>query len=398
MSPIRLLERGVRDLIKRPQGNVPALDALRSLAILLVFSTHFADEFKASQRVVKFPFFYYGWSGVDLFFVLSGFLIGSQLWKELGKSGRIHIGTFLLRRGLRIWPLYFSFCALILGEVVFGGRSGSGLLADCTFLSNYFHNQVGGSWSLSTEEQFYILAPVLISLFAIKLRPQRLWVVPALGLLIPIGARFFVVASSGLPRRDLQQVLYFPIHTHSDGLAVGLFLAWMTSFRPDWVRLPRQRIAIAAVMVAGGVGLYIINRLVFNFTTVGLIFGAATCCSIGSGKTPGLLNWNGFYLVSRLSYGLYLNHFGILPRLYAVLGHFRIAGGEPGFWICYLVAFAICLSFAAVTFVVIENPFLELRARWLTSKRATQPPGRAVIGTPVYVREQTDEAAESPGA
>ena len=112
------------------------------------------------------PFVRWGWTGVDLFFVLSGLLIGTQLWRELDRTGDIRVGRFLLRRGLRIWPLYTSLVVSIFGEVVFLGRDGSGLWSDAAYLSNYFHCQIGGSWSLSTEEQFYILAP--ISLAAIR--------------------------------------------------------------------------------------------------------------------------------------------------------------------------------------------------------------------------------------
>src|SRR5580698_8313501 len=94
MSRIELFSGGLRDLARPPRGNVPLLDVLRSVAILLVFSTHFSGEFNASERVLKYPFIYYGWSGVDLFFVLSGFLIGGQLWKEVKKNGQIRVGTF----------------------------------------------------------------------------------------------------------------------------------------------------------------------------------------------------------------------------------------------------------------------------------------------------------------
>src|SRR5438874_2060458 len=69
------------DLKESPPGNLPCLDVLRSAAILLVLNLHVGEFF--SSRVRNLPFVFYGWSGVDLFFVLSGFLIGEQLWKEL---------------------------------------------------------------------------------------------------------------------------------------------------------------------------------------------------------------------------------------------------------------------------------------------------------------------------
>ena len=89
MSAPRVTEffRGaVHDLRIRPRGNVPALDVLRSLAILLVFTAHYGAAFQAVPRVQALPIFNWGWTGVDLFFVLSGFLIGGQLWKEVSRT------------------------------------------------------------------------------------------------------------------------------------------------------------------------------------------------------------------------------------------------------------------------------------------------------------------------
>lgn len=198
-SVVELLRGASQDLMHRPSENVAVLDILRSLAILLVFGIHFAVEFRASASVSKFPLIHWGWSGVDLFFVLSGFLIGKQLWKELARTGQIRIKDFLLRRGLRIWPLYFSFIALLWVEVLCFGRSAKGLLGDTLFLSNYLPHQIGGGWSLSTEEQFYVLAPVCVSLLALRWKPQRLLILPLSALLIPIIARAVHISSSALP-------------------------------------------------------------------------------------------------------------------------------------------------------------------------------------------------------
>src|SRR5260370_38074593 len=226
-----LFRGGVQDLRVRPRGNVPTLDVLRSMAILLVFSGHYAAEFKGLHWVQALPMFHWGWTGVDLFFVLSGFLIGTQLWKEVNRTGRIKIGRFLLRRGLRILPLYYAFVAFVAAEALFG-RNISGLWSDACFLSNYFHCQIGGGWSLSTEEQFYSLAPISIALFSLFLRPKRLWILPFVGLFGLVVNRAIVMHNSTLAEADLRQKLYYPMFTHADGLAIGLFLAWLGVFYP----------------------------------------------------------------------------------------------------------------------------------------------------------------------
>ncbi|MGH9519122.1 MAG: acyltransferase family protein [Terriglobales bacterium] len=111
------LRAALHDLNLPAPGNVPGLDALRTMAILLVVMVHTQESVGS-----HIPFVGAGWTGVDLFFVLSGYLIGRQLWKE-AQTGRIRIGRFLLRRGLRMWPLYF-FSALVIWALHGGGYRG----------------------------------------------------------------------------------------------------------------------------------------------------------------------------------------------------------------------------------------------------------------------------------
>ena len=107
-SPSRpaFLVDGLRDLWTVPTNQVPALDALRALAIVMVITGHFPDlgaaQFPRYARFFENPIFSFGWTGVDLFFVLSGYLIGRQLWRERQRTGSIQVGRFLLRRGMRI--------------------------------------------------------------------------------------------------------------------------------------------------------------------------------------------------------------------------------------------------------------------------------------------------------
>lgn len=359
-----LFRGAVQDLRVRPRSNVPALDVLRSLAILLVFSAHYSYEFRAVPWVQALPVFDRGWTGVDLFFVLSGYLIGTQLWKEAKRSGSIQVGRFLLRRGLRIWPLYYSFVALLAVEGLFG-RNISGLWADACFLSNQFHNQVGGGWSLSNEEQFYILAPVTMAFLARWFKPRHLWVLPVIGLILLVIDRWILV--------HMLSYQFVPLYAHADGLAVGGLLAWFAVFRPELIRSKRARLLICTAMVVVGVGLYNVRRPLFSFTSLALIFGAATLFGLGLERTPKLLDWCGFYLISRLSFGMYLNQFGLLEHLGRLWLVARVEGGEPAFWAFYPICVLASMAVAFVTFQLIEWPFLQIRARWLGSKQQPQP-------------------------
>ena len=105
-----LFSGSVSELLHPPASQIPFLDGLRSIAILLVISDHLSAKFVAAygpNLYSRLPFVANGWIGVDLFFVLSGFFIGGQLWKERRDSGSVAVGRFILRRGFRIWPLYF---------------------------------------------------------------------------------------------------------------------------------------------------------------------------------------------------------------------------------------------------------------------------------------------------
>ena len=375
--PVSDFFRGaLHDLRVRPRGNMPALDVLRSLAILLVFTAHYGDAFRAVPRVQALPMFNWGWTGVDLFFVLSGFLIGGQLWKELKRTNRIQIGRFLLRRGLRIWPLYYAFVALVAFEGLFG-RNLSGLWSDICFLSNDFHNQIGGGWSLSTEEQFYVIAPISVALFSRIIKPTRLWILPVVGMFFVVMNRAIAIKYVESRLAHLSFDLYKTLYAHSDGLAIGGLLAWFSVYRPEVIRSRWLRLSACGVMVVAAIGLHFLDHEVFAFTALALIFGAATLWGVGLERTPKLLNWHGFYIVSRLSYGMYLNHFGLLERSSSLLLGWRVTGGEAGFWILYLINLLASIAIAFVTFQLIEWPFLQIRARWLASKKQPLPEAAA---------------------
>jgi peptidoglycan/LPS O-acetylase OafA/YrhL len=355
--------RALRSLFVPPPGTFPSLDALRTAAIVLVIGNHLAvgGAELAPSSAWSFTLFRYGWTGVDLFFVLSGFLIGRQLQRELQRRDTVNVPRFLLRRGLRIWPLYFAwvaFLALALGKW-------RGIWPDVTFLSNYFQGQVSGGWSLSTEEQFYLIVPLLL------LGVQRLsgpkgqpWAPLILLALMPV-VRALSVAGTG--ERGLTW-MYGPIHTHCDGLLVGLFLAWASVKRPETLTPEHPHpwrwplVAILAGFVLRG-----IDQTLFSFTGLGLIYGGMVALGLRAGpRVRQLTAWRGFHVLSRLSYGMYLNHFEVMPRLMPPLTRALVPLVGSG-WvlaaITYLVAIVSSALVAAVTFILIEEPFLALREK-----------------------------------
>ncbi len=365
---VRLLspKDAIVDLTNPPASNVVSLDILRAFAIFLVFCAHFVSDSAAIPKFRTLPPAYLGWSGVDLFFVLSGYLIGAQIWKELKSTDSINIPLFLLRRGMRIWPLYFCVLLWIAFQDLRNNSTGAPLCADATFLSNYFHHQVGGGWSLSTEEQFYIIFPLVILLFGRFLKPISLLFLPILALVALPVIRYQVLSQmhNVLSEADRQR-MYMNIHTHADGLAFGVLIAWFVVFRPAAFGTQTRRILVALASISAGGFFYLASKEVFNYTALAFTFGGLTIFAIGF--TPSWpKSWSTFFFVlSRLSYGVYLIHFGLLPLMLRAFPFVRGTSNFLVFSSVFVVCFALCLGFAALTFTFIERPGLELRQRLL---------------------------------
>jgi len=362
------------ELLHGDPGTIPALDALRSLAILLVFSDHaffnFSQYSHSDLRIGRFPLILFGWTGVDLFFVLSGYLIGGQLWRELKRSGHIRIGRFLLRRGLRIWPYYFAFCAFVL---LTAGRPPLQFLPDLVFLSNYFTGHIAGGWSLSTEEQFYIIVPLLMLAMSRSLGIARQWI-PLVVLLatLPI-IRAIVLAVHGAHQHGSTEMLlvtYTPIHTHADGLVAGVLLSWLSVMHPAAVaaRPFLRNLPIPVVIALLGLALRHLSPDLFAFTGLAAVFGAATLFLLRDRSWLTLFTGaRVFHFLSRLSYSMYLNHFvvlGYLGRLLWRPGH-GLPATTAAFIGWYVLALMISIAIAVLTFTLIEWPFLQLRDRIL---------------------------------
>ena len=374
-SPASILGHAINDLISPSSSTIPGLDALRTLAILLVFSNHaygtFVDATHERLPLGKFPLFYFGWSGVDLFFVLSGYLIGGQLWRELASTSSIKVGRFLFRRGMRIWPYYFAFLAAMLALSEHGAWTG--FWPDLVFLSNYFPGQISGGWSLSTEEQFYLLAPLGLLLARRAITINRLWV-PLLGLLLllPLLRAHALATHSHVHRGDIafMFVIYTPLHTHADGLIVGLIIAWISVVRPAMTKASRfaDNVRVPVILAVTGLTLEWADKNIFDFTALALIYGGATLFALRDQSVlTALTRSRIFHIGSRLSYSMYLNHFVVLdyfmPWIFSVKSIF--APTTFGFLASYTAALSLSVAAAATKFIIIESPFLQLRDAWV---------------------------------
>jgi peptidoglycan/LPS O-acetylase OafA/YrhL len=370
---------GLSSLLSPPKLVVPGLDVLRSLAVLMVVTGHYFGDFSyltgTNLWVGTFPLIHFGWAGVDLFFVLSGYLIGRQLWSEYRRRNSIDVPVFLMRRGLRIWPYYFAF---ILWTMMWSGQPLAQYLPDIFFYSNYVDNAISGGWSLSTEEQFYLLVPLLI-LASTRYCPLdkqwALWL--TLFALLPL-VRLFVLSLHEGPIVDPLPVhlIYTPFHTHSDGLFAGLIIGWVSVMRPDFLKPTTfgRNLATLVCLSVLGITLRVVDKFLFAYTGLALMFAGMVIFVLRDNSLFSRIAANRvFYVLSRLSYAMYLNHFAILawlmPGLVAWLSQHQLSTGVAGFAIGYFVILGLSICIATVTFVVIESPFLRIRDRWLETRR-----------------------------
>lgn len=392
------------ELWSAPAGQWPTLDALRGLAILLVVTGHGSAAYTrmlgGSNVFARLPFVRHGWIGVDLFFVLSGLLIGKQLWAELGETGSIRCRRFLLRRGLRIWPLYLA--VFVYARFVHSGipwRSIGGW-SDLVFLTNYVNQGVVmGSWSLCTEEQFYLVAPLLL-LLGVRLGWSHAgyrWVLVGLLALLPaVRTLTWYRLTGDLLAKDPHLAflqLSTPFHTHADGLIVGLLLASIASDPPLALRVRRVHplvwIPIALLL---GLGLIGLQKTAFTFTALALIFGSWVWAGLTEPpRWLGLVRSPLVFALSRLSYGMYLNHeymqeAAVRFTTQALPGVSRWPALGNG--IAVVVLIALSAAVAVLTYLLIELPFLRLRARWLARSvvsgvgvRPSQPDPRGTEGS-----------------
>ena len=222
----------------RNRERQPGLDLLRALAIIVVVVYHAAlFGFKLPGRVDRF-----GWIGVDLFFVLSGYLIGGQLLAPLARDQRIKLGRFFTRRALRIMPAYFVVLAIYFllpawREYPEMSQPLWKFLLSVQNIALHGGTAFSHAWSLAVEDQFYLALPFLL-LFLYR-RPRAAIIVPCLIVVGGIALRAFLAAQNpsvdgGVSFRGFQAWIYYPTWTRLDPLVFGVVLAAIERFRPNW--------------------------------------------------------------------------------------------------------------------------------------------------------------------
>lgn len=359
------------------------LDVLRCFAVVLVMIHHGHIS----------PFFtQVGWAGVDLFFVLSGFLISGLLFSEYQERGSIGFKRFFIRRGLKIYPAFYVFLLLTAVASYGAFRRVSPLaryLHEIFFVQNYGQGAWDHTWSLAVEEHFYIFLPVflLVLMWLSANREDPFRILPWAALSIATVCVAFRAASVYLGTPNLHMA-YTASHERMDSLFFGVLLGYFYHFRPllleKLLQPTRNRLVIAAVSVALLSVTYALPResklfATCGYTSVYLGFGGFLLLSlyvrgIFVGHLAGLAEQVGEALafVGMYSYSIYLWHGPCnawLPGLVRRIFHFPT--GEYGRFAVY---FAGSLVVGITMSRLIEYPVLRLRDRLFPAARVAHPP------------------------
>jgi peptidoglycan/LPS O-acetylase OafA/YrhL len=224
----------------KPPNRSIALDILRAVAICLVLGRHMVACPDAASTVlhqITGVIQCGGWVGVDLFFVLSGFLVSGLLFNEYKKRGNIHPWHFLVRRGLKIYPAFYVFLIISLIRVhdLGGVIKWKGVMVESLFLTSYLRTAAlfNHTWSLGVEEHFYFILPLLF-LFLIRKsqnsNPFRL--VPAICIYLFFFCLLSRIANESL-WPDKPNRCFFQSHCRFDSLFFGVMLSYFSHFHHE---------------------------------------------------------------------------------------------------------------------------------------------------------------------
>ena len=361
--------------------HIPALDGLRGIAILLVLVFHFSqaayDPRATGLRALLQKLTGSGWAGVDLFFVLSGFLITSILYEAKHSAG--YFKNFYMRRVLRIFPLYYG--VLVAAFVViplfhpYQTRVYRNIAAHQGYLWAYLQNFVRIEWkgfthfwSLAVEEQFYLVWPAVVFLLHRKtlMRVCGTVMVAALTLRVVLVTRHY----------DPQAVYYWT-PCRMDTLAVGAFLALAAHGRNGIAAFAKPAAVGTGLTGVALVGLFAWKRgfwfgnpavQTVGYTLLALFCGCLLVRAVAAraaGPWGRVCNSVGLRFFGKYSYGIYVFHGLLVPWLAAALPVPRLAGRLHSFYLAWAVHLIVgtlaSLALALVSWHLYEKHFLKLK-------------------------------------
>ena len=351
----------------------PGLDLLRALAIIVVVIYHAAlFGFKLPGRVDRF-----GWIGVDLFFVLSGYLIGGQLLAPLAREQSIKLGRFFARRVFRIMPAYFVILAVYFllpswREYPDMAQPLWKFLLSVQNIALHGGTAFSHAWSLAVEDQFYLCLPFILLL--VNRWPRGALIIPCVIVFGALALRTFLAwknwsIDGGVSFRAVQAWIYYPSWTRLDPLVLGVVLAAIERFRPHWwERLTNFAIWLwLPALALISYGLYLgegdnltVTACVWQFPVIALGMAGLLICAQSPHLIFRRIKIPGAAFVASIAYSAYLIQKLVIHAVEQFCSSHNIQLTSA----LALVGVELCVYVAAtLLFFLVERPFLQVRKR-----------------------------------
>lgn len=357
------------------------LDLLRGFAILYVVLFHYSVLFPHPEWLTDLVSF--GWTGVDLFFALSGYLIASQLFEGVRLGRELSFRDFFLKRFFRIIPAYL---VVLSAYFMFPGWHEREALAPgwkyLTFTQNLgldarTMGTFSHAWSLCVEEQFYLFFPLII-IGLIHLRKLRHGYIILLALFLTgFALRYFAYTTMVEPFKESElfyprwyEYIYYPTYSRLDGLLSGIAVAGIMHFRPNWhtflERFANLFLIAGIALLVGGYYLskdqHSLTGSMFSFPVVDLgsgllVLGAVLPGSLLYHAKSSFMSW-----VAMLSYSIYLIH---KMTIHIAQGMLERLGLVKETSLVMLISLLFTALIAYLLYRSVEQPFLKLRHKLL---------------------------------
>jgi len=379
------------------------IDVLRGAAVLLVLAFH-GPAFPILSRV--------GYSGVDLFFVLSGFLISNLLFQEYRSRASIRLSRFFVRRAMKLYPSFYLLIGLTVAYCLIWHfpLTESHLLGELFFVQNYLGSMWGHTWSLAIEEHFYILLPLMLALM-LKFHRKAdnpFWAIPYVFLAVAVGClglrlltTHFVqgqaspIQPSGpdwvlAPNADFGVFRFLLFGTGNcytglrcDSLFFGVLLGYLHNWRPQILSKLMSRpwrfpVSLAGILCLAPIPFFSLDSQfirTFGFTLLYIGFGTMLMLAIY--KEPGRkvvepgIFARGIGLIGLYSYTIYLWHFPL------IMAQGALRNTITNDYVLFALCVAASILVGVVSAKLVEIPILKLRDRiWsmdTPSRRQRQP-------------------------
>jgi len=352
---------------------IPELDGLRGIAILLVLSFHYINnqliqsESKIGIALSKITSF--GWVGVDLFFVLSGFLIGSILMRT--QNSPKYFTTFFARRFLRIIPNYYLLLFIFIivlsipwfkGNNFLTGNNVIPIWSYFTLTHNFYMAQLNNmgndsmsvTWSIGIEEQFYIVFPFIVYFVKDKWLPMVLAVAIILACFLRVGHESWIPPYVLLPCR-------------MDAISFGALVAWL-NINKDLPALSRKYFKVLMAIIL--IDVLICAFLYFKYQDLGVLKNSLFAMTFAILLIFALTHKEGLYgrllrnrmlvWVGTISYSLYLFHYLILGIFHQAIGNYGGVGiNNKKDLVISIAAFATSILFSFSVYKLLESPMVK---------------------------------------